>query len=129
MTEQDARDKWVQQANERATRGALWLDANTKGWAHEINIEGLDMAQGTQSLWAPFDKKRGCILCQLSPLYNATHRTYTAGRERVGLDRALAVSHGFIASDVDNSLSYYDLLTEAWAVMVRERQTTAATTT
>lgn len=101
-------------AQERAARGARYLDRNQPGWRDMIDVTRLNMAQG----WFRRKRRRacGCILSQIDshhpePTRRPNEGFYSLTADRLGLLNGDALTrNGFIA----NTSADYHLLDQAW---------------
>ncbi|TDB90878.1 hypothetical protein E1264_03365 [Actinomadura sp. KC216] len=85
----------------RVKDGAAFLDEKRPGWADEIDLETLDVADGDY-----------CVLAQLYDDYNTGY--YVLGLDDVWDRRDL----GFSAIGYDE----YPALTDAWHALITERR-------
>jgi len=98
-----------------AARGAVFLDERRPGWADEIDVERLDLAE--------------CTACVLGQLFDAPEieDPFLVGRDTLGLNYRRVLFLGFDRASADDTWqdtppTRYDALNRAWAREIEARQ-------
>lgn len=129
MTTTDLSDYTAEMAHAAAARGAAWMDEQCPGWVHEIDLNVLQMASGSD-----------CILgqtaeCLLKGTAYYKHVTEAYEDDDPGFDYDDVVIHLEIRPEVAIDLGFmrewrldrgfatveYEMLTIAWTELIRAR--------
>lgn len=109
----------------RVRRGAKALDQRLPGWHWKINLSGLSMRSGSETIPTRRAFGCGCIGSQLDYLSRRKfgERWYTTywirGLNRFGITRL--VTYGFLAGSREPE-SVYEDLDRAWTAEIRTRR-------
>lgn len=110
---------------QRAAKGAAWLDSKLPGWFNDINPRRLDMESGSQNS----GNDCGCVCAQLDRAYNRANGGDNYGGWSYGFRRLAGIRDAFSArffQRAENLGFYgpgeYAELTAAWKHEVRVRR-------
>lgn len=101
----------------RVQRGAALLDEKWPTWAQDIDLDLLDIADGSDCVTAQYNRAMGGA------------SLWCSGRNRLELTTTEYIGHGFNAPDLDISaraaLDIYATLNALWRDLIQERRAQA----